>query len=106
MWSDQYDLHIEATGFNIAGADVVPHGELGESSGQLWFAVRDGRLVGAYGISRGVGVARVIRAAQIAIEADPAIEFERLVDPARDLRRMARAAIARNELAGASSERR
>jgi 3-phenylpropionate/trans-cinnamate dioxygenase ferredoxin reductase subunit len=94
MWSDQHDLHLQATGFGFAGAEVVERGSLEERTGVVFFGVRDGRLVAACGASRGTGVAKTIRVAQLLIQEGAAVEAERLVDPTFNLRRLARAAAA------------
>jgi 3-phenylpropionate/trans-cinnamate dioxygenase ferredoxin reductase component len=91
MWSDQHDLHVQATGFGFAGAEVVRRGDPGERGGVAFFGVRDARLVAACGVSLGTGVARTIRAAQTLIEHRVAVDAEELADPGFDLRRAARA---------------
>jgi 3-phenylpropionate/trans-cinnamate dioxygenase ferredoxin reductase subunit len=91
MWSDQHDLHLQATGFGFAGAEVVRRGDPAERGGVAFFGIRDARLVAACGISVGTGVARAIRAAQSLIEHRVAVEADELADPGFDLRRAARA---------------
>jgi 3-phenylpropionate/trans-cinnamate dioxygenase ferredoxin reductase subunit len=91
MWSDQGDLHVQATGFGFDGAEIVRRGALDERAGVALLGVRDGELVAACGVSVGAGVGRTIRAAQRLIEHRVPVDAERLADPAVELRRLARA---------------
>jgi 3-phenylpropionate/trans-cinnamate dioxygenase ferredoxin reductase component len=90
MWSDQHDLHLQATGFGFEGAAVVRRGDLDERAGVAFLGARDGRLVAACGASRGTGVARTVRAAQLLIERGAPVDVDQLADPGFDLRRLAR----------------
>ncbi|HEX7291247.1 MAG TPA: FAD-dependent oxidoreductase [Conexibacter sp.] len=91
MWSDQGELHMQATGFGFDGAEIVRRGTLEERAGVAFLGVRDGQLVAACGVSVGAGVGRTIRAAQRLIEHRVAVDAEQLADPALELRRLARA---------------
>jgi 3-phenylpropionate/trans-cinnamate dioxygenase ferredoxin reductase subunit len=90
MWSDQHELHLQATGFGFAGLDVVRRGRLGVRSGVAFLGVRDGRLEAACGLSVGTGVARTIRAAQLLIGRGVRVDAD-LADPDVDLHHLARA---------------
>src|SRR6185503_17413829 len=41
MWSDQHELHLQATGFGFGDANVITRGHLDERSGVAFFGVRD-----------------------------------------------------------------
>jgi 3-phenylpropionate/trans-cinnamate dioxygenase ferredoxin reductase subunit len=88
MWSDQHDLHLQATGFGFAGLEVIRRGSLDARAGVVFLGVRDGRLQAACGLSIGTGVARTIRAAQRLIGHGVRLEVD-LADA--DLHRLARA---------------
>jgi 3-phenylpropionate/trans-cinnamate dioxygenase ferredoxin reductase subunit len=90
MWSDQGDVHLQATGFGFADVDVVCRGDLGAPGGFACFGVLADRLVAACGASIGTAIARTIRAAQILIDHDVRIDPNDLADPSFDLRRAAR----------------
>lgn len=90
MWSDQDDLHLQATGFGFGDAQVVSRGDLGDRSGVAFFGVRDDRLVAACAVSLGTGAARMVRAARELIECGMPLSAEQLDDPGVDLRRLAR----------------
>jgi 3-phenylpropionate/trans-cinnamate dioxygenase ferredoxin reductase subunit len=92
MWSDQYDLHIQATGFGFEGAQITTRGRLNERGGVVYFGTCEDRLVAACGIAVGTGVARTIRSAQALIDHEAEIDPEQLADTGVDLRRLARAA--------------
>lgn len=90
MWSDQYDMSIQATGYGFAGADLVTCGDITERAGLLGLALRDGRLVGAYGISRGSGVGKAIIAARIIIRRGGDADLDTLRAKANDARQFIR----------------
>ena len=90
MWSDQHELHLQATGFGFAGLDVVRRGSLDVRSGVAFLGVRGGRLEAACGLSIGTGVARTIRAAQLLIGRGVRLDAD-LADPDVDLHHLARA---------------
>jgi 3-phenylpropionate/trans-cinnamate dioxygenase ferredoxin reductase component len=90
MWSDQHELHLQATGFGFAGLDVVRRGSLDARSGVAFLGVRGGRLEAACGLSIGTGVARTIRAAQLLIGRGVRLDAD-LADPDVDLHHLARA---------------
>jgi 3-phenylpropionate/trans-cinnamate dioxygenase ferredoxin reductase component len=90
MWSDQHELHFQATGFGFADTDVVTRGDITQRGGVQYFGIRDGRLRAACGLSVGTGVARAIRSAQGLIERGVAVDAEQLADPGLDLRRILR----------------
>ncbi|HWE13466.1 MAG TPA: FAD-dependent oxidoreductase [Solirubrobacteraceae bacterium] len=98
MWSDQHDFEIQMTGFGFDGAEIVRRGDIKQRGGLAYLAVRDGRLIGACGVSFGSSIARTIRAAQLIIEQDIPIDTAQLRDPELDLRSLAR------KLAGAKRE--
>lgn len=89
MWSDQSDLHLQATGFGFTDATIVRRGDLHERSGVVFLGVRDGRLVAACGASLGTGVAKTIRVAQLLIERGVNVRPDELADPNSELRRLA-----------------
>lgn len=90
MWSDQYDAHIQMSGFGFGDAELVRRGDLGEREGIAYFGVRDGRLVAVCGMSIGTGIARAVRSAAMLIEHRAPVDVEQLRDPGQDLRRIAR----------------
>jgi 3-phenylpropionate/trans-cinnamate dioxygenase ferredoxin reductase subunit len=90
MWSDQHELHLQATGFGFAGLEVVRRGSLDAGAGVAFLGLRSGCLEAACGLSIGTGVARTIRAAQLLIGRGVRFDAD-LADPDVDLRRLARA---------------
>ncbi len=90
MWSDQHELHLQATGYGFAGLDTVCRGSLDARSGVAFLGVRGGRLEAACGLSIGTGVARTMRAAQRLIGRGVRLDAD-LADPDVDLHRLARA---------------
>ena len=93
MWSDQHDLHLQATGFGFAEVELVRRGDLDTRPGIAYLGIRGGRLVAACGVSIGTGVGKTIRAAQILIERGTRIDTDHLADPGLDLRRLANTAM-------------
>jgi 3-phenylpropionate/trans-cinnamate dioxygenase ferredoxin reductase subunit len=94
MWSDQHDFEIQMTGFGLEGAEIVRRGDVAQRGGLAFLGVRDGRLVGACGVSLGSGIAKTIRVAQLMIEQGIAVDPERLRDPELDLKALARELLA------------
>lgn len=90
MWSDQHDLHLQATGFGFADASIVLRGSLDGPGGVSCLGISGSRLVAACGASVGTGVAKTIRAAQILIDLGVPVDVQKLGDPTVDLRRLAR----------------
>lgn len=90
MWSDQADLHVQASGFGFVGVDVVARGAVQDPAGLTYFGVRNGVLTAACGLSVGTGVARTIKAAHMLIERGVDVDAEQLADTRFDLRRFAR----------------
>jgi 3-phenylpropionate/trans-cinnamate dioxygenase ferredoxin reductase subunit len=86
MWSDQHELTIQVTGFGFDGAEILRRGDLSNRDGVGYFALRQGRLVAAGGVSVGARIARMIRPAQMLIEANAAIDATALGDLDFDLR--------------------
>ena len=56
MWSDQFDLHLQATGYGFDGSEIVERGSLAERTGVIYLGLRDHRVVAACGLSRGTGI--------------------------------------------------
>lgn len=90
MWSDQFDVHVRATGLDDGDVEVVRGTDLSHRGGICYFGLRDGRLVRASGASIGTSVARLIRAAHILIEHQVDVADDVLADPGVDLHRLAR----------------
>lgn len=93
MWSDQYDLHIQATGAGFEGTELIPRGRLEDRSGVVYFGVRQRHVVAACGVALGTGISRTIRAAQTLIDTGLEVDPYELADPELDLRRLVRASI-------------
>src|SRR5262249_31646435 len=49
MWSDQHDLHLQATGFGFHGTEVAITGSLDERTGVVCLGTRHARVVAACG---------------------------------------------------------
>jgi 3-phenylpropionate/trans-cinnamate dioxygenase ferredoxin reductase component len=103
MWSDQHDFEIQMTGFGLEAAEIVRRGDVAQRGGLAYLAVRDGRLVGACGVSLGSSIAKTIRVAQLMIEQGTPVDPERLRDPELDLKALARELIARQRADVAAS---
>lgn len=91
MWSDQYDLRVQAAGAPVGGLDQVVRGAPDDPTGLIVFGLRDGAVHGVVGVSRGNGVGRTVRAGQMLIASGVAVDPEALADPGTDLRRLAQA---------------
>jgi 3-phenylpropionate/trans-cinnamate dioxygenase ferredoxin reductase component len=102
MWSDQGDVHVQASGFGFEDAELVRRGDVAQREGLAYLGVRRGRLVAVCGVSVGAGVARTVRAAQSLIECGASVDLDALRNPQLDLRRLARrlAAETSDEMAG------
>jgi 3-phenylpropionate/trans-cinnamate dioxygenase ferredoxin reductase subunit len=90
MWSDQYDLHIQASGFGFEDTEIVQRGSLEERTGLAYLGLRGERVVAACGMSLGTGIARIVRSAQTLIGLGAAVDIDALRDPRLDLKRFAR----------------
>jgi 3-phenylpropionate/trans-cinnamate dioxygenase ferredoxin reductase component len=90
MWSDQYELRMQAAGEPLNDLQTVQRGAVEESAGMVVFGLRDGRVAGVAGISRGNAAGRAVRGAVKLIERGTEVRAEQLVDPETDLRRLAR----------------
>jgi 3-phenylpropionate/trans-cinnamate dioxygenase ferredoxin reductase component len=88
MWTDQHDLTIQVAGFGFEATNIVRRGSLGGRDGACWFALDDGKLVAAAGISVGARVGRTIKPAQRLIEMGFEPDPQVLADPERDLKRL------------------
>jgi len=78
MWSDQFDFHLQATGYGFDGSEIVKRGSLAERTGVIYLGLRDRRVVAACGLSHGTGISREIRAAGALIELGAPVDREEL----------------------------
>ncbi len=78
MWSDQFDFHLQATGYVFAGCEIVKRGRLAERTGVIYLGLYERRLVAACGLSHGTGISRQIRAARALIELGAPVDREQL----------------------------
>jgi NADPH-dependent 2,4-dienoyl-CoA reductase/sulfur reductase-like enzyme len=83
MWSDQYDLKIQAAGI-VATPDSVLRGSL-EANKFLMFHLADGIIVGATSVNE----PRDMKFTQRLIEARVPVEADKLKDPAFNLKKAA-----------------
>jgi NADPH-dependent 2,4-dienoyl-CoA reductase/sulfur reductase-like enzyme len=88
-WSDQHGLQIQVAGDPLEGHQTVTRGDLDGPEGYVMVALRDGRAVGAAGISRGNGVGRAMRPITALIGSRTPVRAEDLADTAVDLRGLA-----------------
>lgn len=88
MWSDQYDLRIQAAGGALDGLELVSRGDFGDRGGLALFGIDGGRVRGVVGISRGARIGRTVRAGQNLIQHGTTVTPEQLADPAVELRRL------------------
>ncbi len=87
MWSDQHDVHLQATGFGFDRAtEIIRRGALTQPSGLAYLGVRDDRLVAACGISTGPAIGKTIRIAQLLIERGSPVDLDRLADSGQSLK--------------------
>lgn len=88
MWSDQYDLRIQAAGAAVTDLEQVRRGSPDDPAGLVVFGLDRGQVAGVAGVSRGNGIGRTIRAGQLLIQHAVAIDAETLSDTGGDLRRL------------------
>lgn len=86
MWSDQHDLTIQVVGFGFEGKDIVRRGTLSDRDGICFFALDNGTLTAAAGVSVGARIARTIRPAQMLIETGAIVDPQALREHGRDLK--------------------
>ena len=80
MWSDQYDLHLQAAGL-LDDADAFVSRGAWKEGAEIIFALKEGRLRGAIGLGKTDSIGRDIRIAQLLIERAASIDTARLRDP-------------------------
>lgn len=90
MWSDQYDLTVQAAGRPVGDGTQVLRGDPEQPTGLAVFALESDRVVGVAGVARGSGIGRVVRGAVPLIEHGIPVTAEELADPGVDLRKLAR----------------
>jgi 3-phenylpropionate/trans-cinnamate dioxygenase ferredoxin reductase subunit len=93
MWSDQFDLHLQATGYGFDGSTIVKRGSLADRRGVIYLGLRDGGVMAACGLSHGTGISREIRAARTLIGLAAPVGRKRL-ETATEIRRLANEAMA------------
>jgi len=87
FWSDQYELNLQYAGAGLPWERSVTRGRLGQPPFTTFF-LREERLVGALGVDDGRTVGHIRRL----LEARVPVTADQLVDPAVDLKRLARPA--------------
>ena len=87
LWSDQYDWNLQVSGFPNLGDRFVSRGRL-EDGRLMVFALRDGLLVGAAALGRGLVAAKDLRVAQMLIEREARPLPARLSDESVNLKRL------------------
>lgn len=91
MWSDQYDLQVQAVGASVEDLRQVHRGTADGDHGLVVVGLGpDGTVAGAAGVSLGSGVGRVVRGLQKLVERGVVVEPDQLADESVDLRRLAR----------------
>ena len=90
MWSDQYDLNLQAVGLLDDADELVTRGRW-EDGALIVFALRQGRLRGAAGVGREGAAGRDIRLAQLMIESGVAVMAAVVADPSIKLKSLLRA---------------
>ena len=91
MWSDQYDLKLQAAGAGLDGLTAVVRGRFADPDGLAVFGVDDAGIVrGVAGVSRGARIGRTVRAGQLLIQHAVAVPADQLADPTVELRRQIR----------------
>ncbi len=85
FWSDQYELNLQYVGAGLPWDLSVVRGRLGEPPFTVFF-LGEGRLVGALGVHDGRAISQVRRL----MEAGIAVTADQLMEPAVDLKRLAR----------------
>lgn len=88
MWSDQHDLTIQVVGFGFEGKDVIRRGTLADRDGICYFAIEEGRLVAAAGVSVGARIGRTVGPARMLIESGVVVDPQALREPQHDLRKL------------------
>jgi 3-phenylpropionate/trans-cinnamate dioxygenase ferredoxin reductase subunit len=86
MWSDQHDLTIQVVGFGFEGKEIVQRGTLADRDGICFFALDNGTLTAAAGVSVGARIARTIRPARMLIERGAIVDPQALCESGRDLK--------------------
>jgi len=90
MWSDQYDLNLQAAGLIDDADEFVTRGRW-EDGALIVFALRQGRLRGAAGLGRNGAIGRDIRLAQLMIESGVPVVAAAVADPSVKLKSLLRA---------------
>jgi 3-phenylpropionate/trans-cinnamate dioxygenase ferredoxin reductase component len=88
MWSDQHDLTIQVTGFGFEGKHIVRRGAMTDRDGICFFALDNGTLAAAAGVSVGARIARTISPSRMLIEMGATVDPEALRESGRDLKRL------------------
>jgi 3-phenylpropionate/trans-cinnamate dioxygenase ferredoxin reductase subunit len=94
MWSDQYDLHIQAAGHGFGAAEIIRRGTIAEREGLVFFGLDGSRMVAVCGAARGTGVAKAVRLAETLIRQGIPVDVEALADPGEDLRKLLKRSLA------------
>lgn len=89
MWSDQYDLKLQAAGAAMGGLELVSRGDFGDRDGLAIFGLDGNRVRSVVGVSRGARIGRTVRAGQLLIQHAVTVAPEQLADPAVELRALA-----------------
>jgi len=90
MWSDQYEINLQAVGLLDDADELVTRGRW-EDGALVVFAIKQGRLRGAAGVGRDGAVGRDIRLAQLMIESGMAVVAAAVADPSVKLKSLLRA---------------
>lgn len=91
VWSDQYDWNLQVAGFPGEGDSIAVRGSL-EDGKALFFALKDGALIGAVGLGHGTAAAKDLRVAQMMIERGARPDAAQLADPDVSLKQLVKAA--------------
>ena len=91
VWSDQYDWNLQVAGFPAEGDGIALRGSV-EDGKALFFALKDGALIGAAGLGRGTAAAKDLRLAQMMIERGLRPDAAQLADPDVSLKQLMKAA--------------
>ena len=86
MWSDQYDLRLQAAGGAIGDLELVSRGNIDEPTGLAVFGLADGHIRGVVGVSRGTGIGRTVRAAMLLMQHGIEVGPDQLMDTTVELR--------------------
>jgi NADPH-dependent 2,4-dienoyl-CoA reductase/sulfur reductase-like enzyme len=90
MWSDQYELNLQAVGLLDDADELVTRGRW-QDGALIVFALKQGRLRGAAGLGKDGAAGRDIRLAQLMIESGVAVVAAAVADPAVKLKSLLRA---------------